>query len=412
MKKLVKMILSISNKEDYRGKFWIINIGILLFFILLFRRNSFNTTAYGYVMLNMWIAVISNSLFSLFDRHRIENLWILSSLSEFEQIIALSASVLVQTLPSLLMNFACFYQLGGKHIASVLLLALSHTLFSITLGSFLGRICKREYAGTILIVLFYLTICLTKVSSWIGAESTRLYSPVVQLMNVRKINLSNLYSLLGISLLMYVLCFTGRAYCRKGFRLIVSGFIVVSTVLICFVIIKEQSFNRLVRSNDFVEMYGEDINIYYRGLDDTVSESYKEMVCDIEEELLNRGIINDRSQTLIIQKYFVAPSYLPYLKERWVPFEKKGSIMNINIISDAMLNQYTPELYYNMFERILFTCLLQSGKEEMDYKDSVEFLATVILGEENKYPVSLCNFVTKKTKSVGINILGERQNYE
>lgn len=358
-------LLKISNKENYYRCKVLMDIAVSCAALYLC-RGSLPDKLTGHLLFLFWISASACQLFTLHQDRNCSFLFYETSFLKkgYFHITAVSLLESVILFIANLLIFAVDFQ--GKTEAKFIT-ALVHFLFALFLGELAGILGKKRAWGLLALALFYLGIFYVS-TSWTQAELFRPVSPILQLYNMERLNWTNL---IFLSLLTAVFFLLGAAFFHRGNRKRNSVYLLVclcGLLTYSAVFLYEIQANRNVSRMEWRESGRiENIRLYTRALPEEDGEFFGKIVQDMQEQAGKFGF-GKPVEEIQAQRYYI--SLLPFYRSRSIPFLLTEHQLQINVISDAMLNWQDESLASNL----LFRCygqLYLNQSSENSYADKV-----------------------------------------
>lgn len=360
----IKKILYIRSKEDYYGYEILFNI-IILCFLSFLSLQDLQLRVSAHVFTLLWISINTCQLFSLFSRHNCDFIFCECPKSNRSVFRLFLLTCILENLIFAVFMFGQFiFAMHANPLYTMLFTAI-HFSYAIAIGIFAGTVF-RQLRGLIPIVLFYIW-CIYKGGWWTANETTRFWSPTIQLYNVNIINFTNTAALVA---LIIVFLLVSRVIFNKGKAnncLKIAGITCLYAFIYLGLILGELSYNKKIENSTFNEITATHRPAEYIGISENNAIILAEALEDIEEELIKLKIINKEADKYQFKRYYVSGLYFLY-NTRPVPVQNEDGVVYVNIFSDAMINFKEYEIVRDILNRMYDQLIFEESDNNYTYQ--------------------------------------------
>ena len=364
MKDIIKKSLLIVNLEGFNG---LKNRIILNFFIIILltvlQFQDVGTQIIGNYFSVIWISINSYYICTIFFKGNKNAFLLLSRLSNSKKIFLLFSVSFIINIPYLFYIIIQLFVLKAGIFQTIYIPMLQY-IFGIIFGITTAFFYKKNIGIGVIILLGFLNFFKYNIYSYDAYN--HLFSISEMLYSVNSTNVTNilgfiLMSIFGIVFSIILMDQNNKYKKIKIITLILSTLSVYSFRL----------YIELIESNKIENEKYKIVNvanqkIYYKGISESQAKNLSKIEIYFEEEYKKiTGTIENRE--IFIKKLFLTDILWKFKKNNIFPITFKDRIIQINVLSDSMMNFDNFYLLKNFIEETEKPLLDQSYDENNKY---------------------------------------------
>ena len=364
MKDIIKKSLLIVNLEGFNG---LKNRIILNFFIIILltvlQFQDVGTQIIGNYFSVIWISINSYYICTIFLKGNKNSFLLLSRLSNSKKIFLLFSVSFIINIPYLFYIIIQLFFLKAGIFQTIYIPMLQY-IFGIIFGITTAFFYKKNIGIGVIILLGFLNFFKYNIYSYDAYN--HLFSISEMLYSINSTNVTNilgfiLMSIFGIVFSIILMDQNNKYKKIKIITLILSTLSVYSFRL----------YIELIESNKIENEKYKIVNvanqkIYYKGISESQAKNLSEIEIYFEEEYKKiTGTIENRK--IFIKKLFLTDILWKFKKNKIFPITFKDRIIQINVLSDSMMNFDNFYLLKNFIEETEKPLLDQSYDKNNKY---------------------------------------------